>query len=196
MNDLKERAIKYAEVKVKEALTSAIAQAYIDGYSAGWKEREDGTSVVSNAENVKFIDLGLPSGTLWAEEYLHDSNHNLIYLPYGAASKLNIPSLLQWEELKRYCKFEYQVIQRGKKNVCFFVCTGKNGHSIKFEWSGNVHAGQNIYDRPNSSSKTQSWLNSSSDNHNCFFIRHTKEGAELSELSEFIGYSLPVMIVK
>ena len=106
MNDLKERAIKYAEVKVKEALTSAIAQAYIDGYSLGWKEREEGISVLSIAQNVKFIDLGLPSGTLWAEEYLYDKDHNLIYSPFENALQLNIPTLNQWEELKQHCVFE------------------------------------------------------------------------------------------
>ena len=59
-----------------------------------------------------------------------------------------------------------------------------------------MHASKNIYDSPNSSSRTYSWIKTSTNDKNCLYINHTKEGPELSEINEFSGYALPVILVK
>lgn len=107
MEDLVKKAENYAEGKVNEVLTLAIEQAYIDGYRDGYKDCEEEISVDLPCEEVEYVDLGLPSGTLWAKDYMKEENGNiLLYMTHGEANCLNIPTQEQWDELKRVCVFE------------------------------------------------------------------------------------------
>lgn len=101
--DLKEKSLQYAEGKLTEILNNVVAQAYIDGYNEACKEngKEVATCVV---DGIEYVDLGLPSGTLWATDYLRKDGE-IEYMPYVQAEKLSIPTKEQIEELINCCVF-------------------------------------------------------------------------------------------
>lgn len=81
--------------------------------------------ISSSENNSAYIDLGLPSGTLWkgsAEDGLYD---------YDTALHLfgnSLPSYEQFVELKDYCTWTW--------NGSGYTVKGKNGNSIKLEAAG------------------------------------------------------------
>ena len=103
--ELIERAQSYAVQKTDELITKAIEQAYIDGYREGYKDRENEIPVVLTDGNVEYVDLGLPSKTLWTTDYVKEKD-KILYLPYCEAKKYNIPTKEQWEELKKCCSLQ------------------------------------------------------------------------------------------
>lgn len=107
MNTL-EQAKKYAEGKANEAITKAIEEAYIEGYKAGYKDREEEIPMDLRDNKTEYVDLGLPSGTLWSTDYERLDGKRL-YLPYEKAKVMKLPTREQWEELKTICKWEYEI---------------------------------------------------------------------------------------
>lgn len=75
----KDKAKEYAEGKVIEALSQVVADAYMLGYNAGYQDGIDKLSKDSVSEETEFVDLGLPSGTLWASDYVKDGDEVLSY---------------------------------------------------------------------------------------------------------------------
>ncbi len=102
--NITEKAKEYAKGKALEAITSAIEQAYVDGYNDGMQFldislKED---IETSETDVVYVDLGLPSGTRWSSDYLMDnSDYNM--LTYVEASRKNIPTVEQYEELCNEC---------------------------------------------------------------------------------------------
>lgn len=85
MNKVQERAEIYANEKMNELMVKAIAQAYIDGYQSGYNDRDseiEESNCIGN--DIVVRDLGLPSGTLWAADYLEDENGDTTFIPYAA----------------------------------------------------------------------------------------------------------------
>ena len=82
-----ENAEKYAEGKANQAITKAIADAYVEGYKAGYKDREEEIPMDLRDNKTEYVDLGLPSGTLWASDY-EKSGGKYIYLPYEEAKHM------------------------------------------------------------------------------------------------------------
>lgn len=121
MTNIFERAAQYAENKSNEAITKAIAQAYIDGYK--------------DCEDAKFIDLGLPSGTLWAIDYEKSDKGEVLYLPYEQAKQMKLPTDKQWRELKECCKWDYVIIG----DTVINICVGPNGNFIVFGNTGYIN---------------------------------------------------------
>lgn len=74
---------------------------------------------------MKYIDLGLPSGTLWS-----DTNEEGFYTFGEAVVKYgySLPTKEQWEELKNLCQWEW--MGNGYK------VTGHNDNSIVLPASG------------------------------------------------------------
>jgi len=130
--ELTERAGNYAEGKANEAITKAIAQAYADGYRDGYKDREEEIPVDLRDNKTEYVDLGLPSGTLWSNDY-EKENGKILYLPYGKAAKYDIPTKEQWKELLEYCRVEFHFQFRVLNSVSYI---GPNGNSIRFESIG------------------------------------------------------------
>jgi hypothetical protein len=128
--ELTEKAEKYAVGKANAAMDKAIAQAYADGYRDGYKDREEEIPMDLRDNMTEYVDLELPSGTLWANEYEKDANNNILYLPYIQAKRYNIPTKKQWEELVAECQWGWF----GKA----LRCTGKNGAWIDFLKTGGV----------------------------------------------------------
>ena len=75
------KAKEYAESKVNDALKQVVADAYMAGYNAGYQDGIDKVAQDSVSEETEFVDLGLPSGTLWASDYVKDGDE-VLFLPY------------------------------------------------------------------------------------------------------------------
>jgi len=67
-----------------------------------------------------YIDLGLPSGTLWKNK--NESGDFYTYAQAEGKFRDNLPAKWQWDELQEKCKWEWT----GNG----YTITGKNGNSI------------------------------------------------------------------
>lgn len=195
MTELKEKANCYAEENVINVLKEAFAKVYTDGYRDGYQDCKEDIPSSLRESDVEFIDLGLPSGTLWSSDY-KKSEDNREYIPYGQAELMDIPSNEQWEELRNTCKWEFDIDD--SYDLCEGRCVGPNGNILRFERTGK----QNI------NKHSEVW-------EVFFWIKDEKEGNEKAavhmfnggkkgrwrnpktEVQDFFsGYKLPVRLVK
>lgn len=135
MEELREKANCYAEENVVSILKEAIAKSYADGYRDGFKDREEMIPVDLRNNTTEFVDLGLPSGTLWATDY-EKENENSLYIPYDEANNFNLPTKEQWEELVTTCNWQIK-----HKDI---YCVGPNGKYLNFTSTGLVIIEKNI----------------------------------------------------
>ena len=80
---------------------------------------------------VEYIDLGLPSGALWANQNEQNPQDTIGFYTYTEAINRygkNIPTKEQWKELIDQCEWTL----RNKT----YIVTGSNGNSIKLPISG------------------------------------------------------------
>ena len=183
-----EKAKKYADEKALKAINAVVEQAYIDGYNDGMRHREN--LILENIqEGVEYVDLGLPSGTLWSSKYVSEKNKRRNYLPYLEASKLNIPTKGQFEELCLECQLSY-IITTKVKGITF---TGITGNSITIEYS--YVSGINA---PGNWESFIFWLQDDDESKEkaCAFL--SPKGNELKGtiIKAFMGLKLPIMLVK
>lgn len=190
-----EQADKYAEGKANEAITKAIADAYIEGYKAGYKDREEEIPMELRDNKTEYIDLGLPSRTLWSTDY-EKLDRKYLYLPYEKAEYLKIPTKEQWEELKTSCKWEYD-IDHAYDFICC-RCVGPNGQILKFERTGRIITEGNVDEW-----EAFFWIEDDSDLNEKNSIHMFNYGKEIDkeigkcDLSKnFSGYKLPVRLVR
>ena len=183
--DIKERAKLYAEGKALEAITSAIEQAYADGYTAGCK---DGLDYWDNlwkskmVNSVEYVDLNLPSGTLWSSHILISEKNTFAHMTYDEAAQLSIPTEEQFKELLDNC--ETSVILDKSKTPIGVSFIGRNGNIIEVFYDFTIH-GKDQW--PNSNYRF--WLrdNTSTDNERiCAYFKESRQ---------FMGDRLPVMLV-
>lgn len=106
MVELKEKASSYAEENVINVLKEAFAKVYADGYRDGYKDRENEIPVDLRDSITEYVELGLPSGTLWSTDFEKEDG-NVCYMTYGDASKFNITTICQWNELVQKCQWRY-----------------------------------------------------------------------------------------
>lgn len=137
MEELREKANCYAEENVVSILKEAIAKVYADGYRDGYKDREEMIPVDLRNDTTEYVDLGLPSGTLWASDF-EKENDSILYFPYDAAKIFNLPTKEQWEELKTNCNW---IIK--PKTI---YCVGPNGNCLNFTSTGFVKIRKKVYD--------------------------------------------------
>ncbi len=135
MEKLSEKAYSYAEENVLEILKEAFAKVYADGYHDGYKDCKEEIPIDIRSVIEKYVDLGLPSGTLWAAGYETDKNGELLFLTYEKATAYSIPTEEQWKELLDYCRFDFHYSSSG---LSFYgvTCIGPNGNTIKFRSEG------------------------------------------------------------
>ncbi|MBQ4011430.1 MAG: hypothetical protein II602_02685, partial [Erysipelotrichales bacterium] len=81
MKELKELSANYASENTSEMVSQIVAQAFADGYRQGYKDREDEIPVDLRDRKIEFVDLGLPSGTMWSADFEKDDN-DIAYVPY------------------------------------------------------------------------------------------------------------------
>ena len=202
LKELKKIAVNYAVEKSNELINNAIAQAYADGYADGYKDREE--EILGDLRDIKteYVDLGLPSGTLWANDY-ETENDSIAYYTHEEASKFSIPSTEQWKELKDCCCWKY-VTKYGlpeDSKLEEVICIGPNGNSIRFNVTGFfelVHA--NI-------GSVYCWLKDESElnEKNCVCIKRAYVSFENRKrhysnahliISLFTGFKLPIRLVR
>ena len=125
--NITEKSKDYTKGKALEAITAAIEQAYEDGYNDGMKHLEN-EKLDAIKDGVEYKDLGYKKGIQWSSEYIYHGKR--IILPYLEASKLNLPTKEQFEELCRECFPSY--VNTTKHHGVKF--TGTNGESIVIEY--------------------------------------------------------------
>lgn len=199
MINLEEKAELYAAEKMNDLMVKAIAQAYIDGYRDGCKDR-DAESVKSNDIEGELCvhDLGLPSGTMWTLNYLEDEGGEIRYLPYIKAVKLGLPSREQVEELIENCRWQGEYSSTG---LSFYgaICIGASGERISFESRGYMEDDRRVGAPNYGGGNAFFWIHDeeAGDEKNAIKICGVTEGRPKMEIVKiFSGYKLPVLIVR
>lgn len=130
--DKSEKLQAYLDAQV-EAFASAIEKAYIQGYKDAIDEQaRDYIKVVE--DGVEYMDLGLPSGTLWAI-----NNPRLV--TYQESQRLNIPTLEQVQELVSFIR--WQIFQAGNWNCDWrFRILDVEGRTFTINTSGYVNGSE------------------------------------------------------
>ena len=190
-----EQADKYAEGKANETITKAIAEAYIEGYKAGYKDREEEIPMELRDNKIEYIDLGLPSGTLWSTDY-EKLDGKLLYLPYKKTEDKNIPTQEQWEELRLSCIWEFEI-----DNLYNYIrcrCVGPNGQILTFERTGKKITAERINDW-----EAFFWIEDNYDDNEKkaaymynFGKRNNYKDGRCELIKNFSGFQLPVRLVR
>jgi len=188
MIELNEKADIYAEENVITVLKEAFAKVYADGYRDGYKDCLDHVSVNLRISNTEYVDLGLPSGTLWSNDY-EKTNNEISYVPYLAAKAFNLPSEEQWKELNDNCRWEYEL----ENAVYKFICIGPNGNSISFYNKGMYTSDGHF----NNASIAIFWFSDDSDSldKSASYLYYGNQ-INLLSIKQFMGYKLPIRLVK
>ncbi len=177
--NITEKSKEYAEGKAIDAISAAIEQAYVDGYNDGLKHYEN-ERLESIVDGVEYIDLKLTSGTKWASGYLKEKA-SLGWFAYEDASKLNLPTKEDFEELCKECVIDF-------KNYTHNKCirfTGKNGKIIELPC---VKVDDNVYD------SISFWLKNEGEDTQKEYAR-VNSTRKVLDVKTFMGYKLPVLLV-
>ena len=199
MINLEEKAELYAAEKMNDLMVKAIAQAYIDGYRDGCKDRDAESVKSNNIEGELCVhDLGLPSGTMWTLNYLEDEGGEIKYLPYIKAVKLGLPSREQVEELIENCRWQGEYSSTG---LSFYgaICIGASGERISFESRGYMEDDRRVGAPNYGGGNAFFWIHDeeAGDEKNAVRICGVTEGKPKLEIVKiFSGYKLPVLIVR
>lgn len=199
-----EQADKFAEGKANQAITKAIVDAYIEGYRAGYNDREEELPLDLRDEKTEYVDMGLPSRTLWSTDY-EEEESKYLYLPYDKAKNFKLPTKAQWEELFSLCKWEHifkqgdYLSQLGNFEQIYYGvnCVGPNGQILSFKPTGHI---------------TTSFLQ---DQRDIFFWQEDNSNrsekcnvhvfqeyniispcAKIEVANAFVGYKLPIRLVR
>ena len=197
--ELTEKALNYAEGKVNEVMTKAIAKAYAEGYRDGYKDRELEIPVDLRDNKTEYVDLGLPSGTLWAKDY-ETKDDDYIYVPYEKAVIYEIPTMEQWNELFKTCKWKLVAYNAGARYR--IDCIGPNGKVINFYMTGIINA-----ELKNKDSKSYFWIREDLEEKEKFAVKierqafQRQQGKIVYDDNEtvekvFSGYKLPIRLVR
>ena len=193
-----EKADKYADGKANEAITKAIAQAYLDGYRDGYNDREAEIPEDFRDNKTTYIDLGLPSRTLWSEDYEKDGENNRLYLPYERAEYMKLPTSEQWNELISECEIETEWYSNQYSFIKQVKCVGPNGNILRFDITGMYKTDDKI-----STSDIYFWLEDLDDSTYKNAVRFYSQNEQstmhicLQKVSSmFSGYRLPVRLVR
>lgn len=199
MIELNEKAGNYAEANVINVLKEAFAKVYADGYRDGYKDRAEEIPVNMRPNQTKYVDLGLPSGTLWSDDY-ERTEEGIMYLPYEEAEKMGIPTEEQWNELLEHCRFYGDYSSSG---LTFYglIFIGPNGNSIKFRSKGYMKDKTITGNINYGGGKVYFWISDKevNDAHEKKVILAdggTKRTSNIEVSNFFSGYKTPIRLVK
>lgn len=102
-----------------QAFLALVEEAVVSSYMKGYEANSGKSEVV--IDGVEYIDLGLPSGTLWSKVPVGEFN-------YDDASKMNIPTKEQFKELCE-CRFDGYFDRNGKH---FIEVLAPSGATLEF----------------------------------------------------------------
>lgn len=198
MIELATKAENYAAEKTNEVMVRAIAQAYADGYRDGYKDRGEEILVDLRDNKTEYVDLGLPSGTLWAKDYETDDNDKTIYLPYHTAEEYQLPTEEQWNELLEICRWKGEYSSSG---LSFYgvTCIGPNGNSIYLRSKGYVQDKEILRVPSYGGGHIYFWISDNGDTNekNAIHVSAGTKGIPEKEIANFFsGYKLPIRIVR
>lgn len=199
MEELKVLANSYAEENVINVLKESFAKVYADGYRDGYKACEEEIPMNLRSDQTEFVDLGLPSGTLWAKDY-EKSEGKTMYLPFCKANEMGIPTEELWNELLEHCKWQGNYSSTGS-TFYGVSCIGPNGNVIKFRSKGFMKDNKVIDDDEYGGGQIYFWLQDDELNseHNKTIVtieRGSKRNPEKMISKIFSGYKLPIRLVK
>lgn len=126
---------------IETILTTAIADAYIEGFKTGYKVCTKEKIVDMTINGIEYIDLGLPSGTLWVSDYIKKGNDCMVYLHFQEADQSLLPTEEQWRELINECRWQYdheRIDHPGSYTYHYhewYKCLGPNGNHINFDFT-------------------------------------------------------------
>lgn len=192
----KDKVQEYVEGKVTDALNKVVTDAYLAGYNAGYQDGYNKVVKDSVSEGSEFVDLGLPSGTLWSSDYVKDDNDKAIYVAQEHGADYEIPTYEQFKELMDECKWDQKSEKNWTESGFYYwhewaICLGPNGNKITFEKTG-------LYEATDSLTRTSEiffWLNNKEYFHrNCASI--TLNDLNVDSENVFSGYKLPIRLVK
>lgn len=187
MIELKEKASIYTEENVINVLKEAFAKVYADGYCDGYKDCQNHVSVNLRISNTEYVDLGLPSGTLWSTDFEKEDG-NICYMTYDDASQLDIPTKRQWDELVNRCYWKCNNMPEG----IFYECVGPNGKVLKFQSSGYIETDKDIVN----SSRSYFWYNNNEGEASISNAATIWGGVNRKNVHKFKGFKIPVRLVK
>lgn len=202
--NVQEQAVKFAEGKANQAITKTIVDAYIEGYRAGYNDREEELPLDLRDKKTEYVDMGLPSRTLWSTDYEQEESQYL-YLPYMEAKKFKLPTKAQWEELFSLCKWEHifkegqYLSQLGNVEQIYYGVNfvGPNGQILSFKPTGRITT-SSIQDQRD----IFFWQEDNSDRrvkcavHSFQSYNRISSVAEIEVTNAFVGYKLPIRLVR
>jgi len=116
-----QQATEYAKSQIDQ-ISEALEQAYLKGYEQAILDN----TKVFNIDGVEYVDMALPSGTLWSRHPLMTKGDYEI-VSYSEAANLSLPTKEQWEELVEHCALL-------DKNGFFFVAPSPSSERMSFDY--------------------------------------------------------------
>lgn len=101
-------------------------------YDAAYRRAKE--TIVKDTTPAAFVDLGLPSGTLWADRNA-DPEYDTADGARSGASGAALPNHIQWKELKNCCRWSWD------KERCGYDVTGPSGKRIFLRAAGEYSRG-------------------------------------------------------
>ena len=182
-----ELAEKFAEQKAEE-LSSILKDAYLKGYEQGCLD----SNKTLNIDGVKYVNLGLPTGTLWSTHALEGCNYGYYQrrFSYKEACQLQLPTIEQWDEVCKYCRFD-------DRNII-----GPSGERIGYNRANSGYLIRNLGEGCEEN-RNMFWLKGDVDaKNNAPVMVYDLAGKApdyeiiIGKDVHFIGYKLPVFLVK
>lgn len=181
-----DKAKEYAEGKITEAFSQVVADAYMTGYNVGYQDCVNNVAKDSVSEDIEYVDLGLPSGTLWSSDYVKDGD-DVLFLPYPEALKYNIPTEKQVDELRECCEIS---IKYDEDDNYVHIVLGPNGNSIVFKGHG-----YKVLAELKDVKTAYFWQVYNSDDPKAVHVPYLS-GSYINGAYLFPGYKVPIWMVK
>lgn len=182
------------EAQVKELILAAYKEGYTEGYKHGFKNSQQ---II--IDGVNYIDLGLPSGTLWSMPIRQVppgcKYFDYVKRPYTEVSELSLPTLEDFEELYHHCMPSFQ--DNISKTVQF---TALNGQRIAIDTKNYTPTNSNYRRLPMGEmtplGTNMFWLKSEVKDDEARVAVLDTNNNTLYSSTHYVGYKLPFLLVK
>lgn len=175
-----------------DRINELIKDAFINGYEEGLKNKPKSISV----NGSDFIDLGLPSGTLWAKPQTRTFGYGSGYKKYALSEIANedLPTIEDVEELMKHCRTiidtDHLVYIVGPSGNRLKIYT-KDFTSKYFDYNNkNYYQGEGAPENGN-----LFWIKSDVGNDKAKVLAIFDDGS-MCIREHFTGYELPLLLVK
>ena len=200
MEELKVLANSYAEENVINVLKESLAKVYADGYRDGYTDREKEIPVDLRDGKTEYVDLGLPSGTLWSTDY-EKIDGKTIYQTYENAEAMPIPNNEQCKELLEMCEWESEISSGSMRQLKQIICIGPNGNLIHFRVKGYITSDKIVHQWSDSAFWVKTVNPNGAERDAAILSNRDEKGLRCRKFSKnivkaFMGFKLPIRLVK